>query len=129
MGLSLLADTSAMKVRLPFVEESFIQARDLMGRDFWSYGVEANRKTLEAFLRHHHSQGMGLCSGLVAGEVLFDSSTFEMAKVKVAGMRLLTSASFPGATRTSMAAALLAVKIIEVMLRYFRSVFAEAGDV
>src|SRR5262249_45255736 len=56
LTLSLLADTSATKVTLPFVEESLQQARGLMGQDFWSYGVEANRKTLEAFLRHHHAQ-------------------------------------------------------------------------
>ena len=34
------------------------EARALMGEDFWSYGVSANRKTLEKFLRHHHAQGL-----------------------------------------------------------------------
>jgi 4,5-dihydroxyphthalate decarboxylase len=79
LGLSLLGDTSATKVTLPFVEENLKQARDLMGQDFWSYGVEANRKTLEAFLQHHHTQG--LSSRLVAVEELFHPSTFEAAKV------------------------------------------------
>ncbi len=78
-SLAMLSDTSATKVTLPFVEESLKQARDLMGEDFWSYGVAANRKTLEAFLRHHHSQG--LSSRLVAVEELFHPSTFELAKV------------------------------------------------
>jgi 4,5-dihydroxyphthalate decarboxylase len=32
--------------------------RELMGDDFWPYGVEANRKTLEACLRHHREQGI-----------------------------------------------------------------------
>jgi 4,5-dihydroxyphthalate decarboxylase len=32
--------------------------RALMGDDFWPYGVEANRKTLEACLRHHREQGI-----------------------------------------------------------------------
>ena len=53
-----LGDTSATKVTLPFVEERLAEARALMGEDFWPYGVGANRKTLETFLRHHHAQGL-----------------------------------------------------------------------
>jgi hypothetical protein len=36
--------------------------RALMGEDFWPYGVEANRATLEACLRHHREQGILRCS-------------------------------------------------------------------
>jgi 4,5-dihydroxyphthalate decarboxylase len=57
-ALALLSDTSATKVTLPFVEEQLKAARDLMGDDFWSYGIAPNRKTLETFLRHHHLQGL-----------------------------------------------------------------------
>lgn len=32
--------------------------RQLMGEDLWPYGLEANRKTLDAFLRYHHEQGL-----------------------------------------------------------------------
>jgi 4,5-dihydroxyphthalate decarboxylase len=32
--------------------------RALMGEDYWPYGVEANRKVLEACLRHHREQGI-----------------------------------------------------------------------
>jgi len=32
--------------------------RALMGENFWPYGVEANRNTLEACLRHHREQGI-----------------------------------------------------------------------
>lgn len=32
--------------------------RALMGESFWPYGVEVNRKTLEACLRHHREQGI-----------------------------------------------------------------------
>jgi len=32
--------------------------RALMGEDFWPYGLEPNRKTLEACLRHHRDQGL-----------------------------------------------------------------------
>ena len=74
-ALELLADTSATKVTLPFVEEQLKAARETLGQDFWSYGVEANRKTIEAFLHHHHAQG--LSSRRVALDELFDPSTYE----------------------------------------------------
>ena len=79
VGLEFLSDTSATKVTLPFVEERLAEARALMGEDFWSYGVEENRKTLENFLKHHHSQG--LSSRLVTPEELFHPGTLESFKL------------------------------------------------
>ena len=73
--LDALEDTSATKVTLPFVEEQLRAARELMGHDFWSYGLAANRKVLETFLRHHHAEG--LSSRLVAPEELFHPATHE----------------------------------------------------
>jgi len=78
-ALEQLGDTSATKVTLPFVEERLAEARALMGADFWSYGVGANRKTLEAFLRHHRSQG--LSPRLVTPEELFHPGTLESFKL------------------------------------------------
>jgi 4,5-dihydroxyphthalate decarboxylase len=74
-ALALLADTSATKVTLPFVEEQLKAARETLGEDFWSYGVEKNRRTLEAFVHHHHAQG--LSARKMALEELFDPSTYE----------------------------------------------------
>jgi hypothetical protein len=34
------------------------EAHDLMGKDFWSYGLDGNRDTLATFLRYHHEQGL-----------------------------------------------------------------------
>ena len=79
IALEKLADTSSTKVTLPFVEERLIEARALMGDDFWSYGVASNRTTLDAFLRHHHSQG--LSSRLVAVEEMFHPGTLETFKL------------------------------------------------
>lgn len=78
-ALEQLSDTSATKVTLPFVEERLAEARELMGEDFWPYGVEASRKTLESFLKHHHSQG--LSSRLVTPEELFHPGTLEQFKL------------------------------------------------
>ncbi|MGB7782197.1 MAG: ABC transporter substrate-binding protein, partial [Pseudolabrys sp.] len=79
VALAQLSDTSATKVTLPFVDERLIEARTLMGEDFWSYGAAANRKTLETFLRHHHSQG--LSSRLVSVEEMFHPGTLESFKL------------------------------------------------
>ncbi len=75
-ALAALSDTSATKVTLPFVEETLKSVRELMGDDFWSYGVEPNRHALEYFLRHHHSQG--LSPRLMKVEELFHPSVYEM---------------------------------------------------
>jgi 4,5-dihydroxyphthalate decarboxylase len=79
VALGRLADTAATKVTLPFVEEQLKAARDLMGEDYWSYGLSANVATLETFLRHHRAQG--LSPRLLAPAELFHASTRETVKV------------------------------------------------
>lgn len=74
-----LRDVSAVKVTLPFIEERILEAQKLMGEDYWSYGVPANRHVLETFFRHHHAQG--LSSRLVTPEDLFHPATLESAKI------------------------------------------------
>jgi 4,5-dihydroxyphthalate decarboxylase len=78
-ALDKLADTSATKVTLPFVEEQLKAARDLMGPDFWSYGVEPARKTLETFVQAHHAQG--LSPRLMTVGELFHPATYESYKI------------------------------------------------
>ncbi len=79
MGIARLADTAATKVTLPFVEEQLKAARDQMGADFWSYGFAANRQVLDAFLHHHHAQGLSVRR--VEPEELFHPSSLEAAKI------------------------------------------------
>jgi 4,5-dihydroxyphthalate decarboxylase len=79
IALARLADPSAPKTSLPFLEEQIAAAQQLMGRDYWPNGVAANRATLEAFLAHHHDQG--LSKRKVAVAELFASTTYEMAKI------------------------------------------------
>lgn len=78
-ALELLADTSATKVTLPFVEEQLKAARETMGDDYWSYGVQPNVRTLETFLRHHHSQG--LSARKMSVEEIFHPATYESFKI------------------------------------------------
>jgi 4,5-dihydroxyphthalate decarboxylase len=79
IALEKLSDTSSTKVTLPFVEEQLIGARKLMGEDFWSYGVEKNRKVLDYFLGQHHAQG--LSSRRVSVDELFHPATYEAFKL------------------------------------------------
>ena len=79
IGIEKLSDTSATKVTLPFVEEALTAARALMGEDFWSYGVEPNRKVLDYFLGQHHAQG--LSSRRVSVDELFHPGTYESFKL------------------------------------------------
>jgi 4,5-dihydroxyphthalate decarboxylase len=79
-ALEHLADTSAAKVMLPFVEEQLMAARRLLGDDFWSYGLTAeNRKVLDTFLGYHHAQG--LSARRVAPEELFHPGALEFYKI------------------------------------------------
>lgn len=52
-----LADTSATKVTMPFVEDVLAIVRT-MSADLWSYGLGPNRATLDYFLAAHHAQGL-----------------------------------------------------------------------
>jgi len=74
-----LADTSASKVMLPFVDQQLREAQNLMGRDFWPYGISLNRCCLEYFLHQHHKQG--LSSRLVTISELFHPATFDVARI------------------------------------------------
>ncbi|MGC1459603.1 MAG: ABC transporter substrate-binding protein [Steroidobacteraceae bacterium] len=79
-ALQHLADTSAAKVMLPFVEEQLLAARRLLGDDFWSYGLTpGNRKVLDTFLGYHHAQG--LSARRLVPEELFHPGALEFYKV------------------------------------------------
>ena len=53
-----LCETAALKTMLPWLTAHVEDARREFGDDWWSYGLEKNRKTLETFTRYHHEQGL-----------------------------------------------------------------------
>ena len=53
-----LYETAALKTMLPWLTAHVEDARREFGDDWWSYGLEKNRKTLETFTRYHHEQGL-----------------------------------------------------------------------
>jgi 4,5-dihydroxyphthalate decarboxylase len=64
---------------LPWTGHFAEEIRDLMGDDFWPYGVAANRKTLETFLRYAVEQG--LARREMGVEELFAKETLETFRV------------------------------------------------
>jgi 4,5-dihydroxyphthalate decarboxylase len=74
-----LTQMAALKITLPWIAQEAEDTRALMGDDYWPYGIKANRKTIETFLRYHHSQG--LSARLMKLEELFLPSTMEQAKI------------------------------------------------
>jgi 4,5-dihydroxyphthalate decarboxylase len=79
LTISALADPAAPKVTLPFLDEQVRAAQTLMGWDYWPYGLEKNRATLENFLKHHHYQG--LSPRRLSPEELFHPSVVESFKI------------------------------------------------
>ena len=74
-----LQDTAALKAMLPWLTAHVEDARQEMGDDFWPYGLERNRKTLETFLRYHHEQG--LSKRLLSVDELFAPESLETFKI------------------------------------------------
>jgi len=55
---ALYDQTAALPAMVPWLVAQLEEARKEMGEDWWPYGVAANRKALETFLRYHHEQGL-----------------------------------------------------------------------
>jgi 4,5-dihydroxyphthalate decarboxylase len=72
-SLERLAEINTSRIPLPWLPTSTVEIQALMGRDFWPYGAEGNRKTLEAFLRFAHHQGV--CRRLLSVDELFAPET------------------------------------------------------
>jgi 4,5-dihydroxyphthalate decarboxylase len=54
---------------LPWYGQELEETRSLMGDNYYSYGIEPNRKTLEALFRYSYQQG--LCSRELTIEEVF----------------------------------------------------------
>jgi 4,5-dihydroxyphthalate decarboxylase len=71
-----LETTTSLKVSLPWVTQEFEDTRKLMGKNYWPYGIEANRKELELVMRYTYEQG--LVKRRVKFEELFEPSTLKL---------------------------------------------------
>jgi 4,5-dihydroxyphthalate decarboxylase len=63
-------------ISLPWIAQEIEETRSLMGENFWPYGIEANRKSLEALFEYSYEQG--LANKRLEIEELFHPSTLEL---------------------------------------------------
>ena len=61
---------------LPWYRQELEETMKLMGKNFWPYGIEPNRKTLETLFRYSYEQG--LSSRELTIEELFHPSSLKL---------------------------------------------------
>jgi 4,5-dihydroxyphthalate decarboxylase len=74
-----LDEINFLAVMHPWIVAEHARLKELMGDDYWPYGLQGNRRTLEALCRYSFEQG--LSARLVAPEELFDPGTRELSKI------------------------------------------------
>jgi 4,5-dihydroxyphthalate decarboxylase len=78
-SLQRLREYNTARIPIAWLPTYTAEITSLMGEDFWPYGAEPNRKTLEAFLRFAHNQGV--CKRLLKLDELFAPETASRFKV------------------------------------------------
>ena len=68
-SLARAAELTASRFPIAWVQDAFSDTRRIFGPDPFPYGLDANRKTLEAFLLYCYEQGV--CARHLAPEDLF----------------------------------------------------------
>lgn len=77
--LTHLQHTFALHAALPWLMREVERTRELMGEDWWPYGVEQNRSTIEAVCQYSFEQG--LSARRMTVEELFAPETFDEFKI------------------------------------------------
>jgi 4,5-dihydroxyphthalate decarboxylase len=57
-AMAALAEPVVLAATLPWLVDEVERTRALMGNDYWPYGLEPNRPTLEALVRYSVEQGL-----------------------------------------------------------------------
>jgi 4,5-dihydroxyphthalate decarboxylase len=78
MAYDYMAKAAWFKESLPWFGQEFEETRALMGNNYYSYGIEPNRRTLKALFRYSHQQG--LCNRELTIEELFEPASIELAE-------------------------------------------------
>lgn len=73
LAIDDLYDSDVLQVSLPFLLDHVEETWRVFGKDYWAYGVEPNRPTLDALCRYVVEQG--LAPRIVTPEELFSVST------------------------------------------------------
>lgn len=79
IAISEMKEMSATKITLPWPEVSVQDAAQLMGEDFWRYGVAENASDIETLSSYSLEQG--LATRNLTAEEIFHPSVFEISKI------------------------------------------------
>jgi 4,5-dihydroxyphthalate decarboxylase len=79
MAIERLLEENEPMATYPWIDGVVAEAQQIMGKDYWPYGLEENRKTVETFLRYHREQG--LAERTLAVEELFVPSTMVRSRI------------------------------------------------
>ena len=77
-ALQRLGTTGWAMISLPWLSQDVEATRELMGENYWPYGIESNRDTLTALLQYSYEQG--LTERVLSPEELFHASTLELTE-------------------------------------------------
>ena len=58
LAYDYLSTSAWYKTSLPWVTQEMEETRTLMGKNYWPYGIEPNRKALTALFRYSYDQGL-----------------------------------------------------------------------
>jgi len=78
-ALANLRDNNALFASLPWLVAEAERTRELMGDDWWPYGVDKNREAIEALCEYSFEQG--LSTRRMGAEELFAPETLDEFKV------------------------------------------------
>ncbi len=78
LAMAELQHAGRLSVTLPWVVAEYQATKALMGDDYWSYGIAANKREFEALSRYAVEQG--LAKRPVTPQDLFAASTLELAR-------------------------------------------------
>jgi 4,5-dihydroxyphthalate decarboxylase len=79
LSLARATEIGASATPVPWMADHTRRWREVAGEDFWPYGIEPNRPTLEAFLQYSFEQG--ICEKRLQPEDLFAPETRERFKI------------------------------------------------
>ncbi len=73
-----LETTTVLRTTLPWAKDEYESTVEIMGDNYWEYGIEANRKELEAIMRYVYDQG--LVKEQITFEEMFASSKINLVE-------------------------------------------------
>ena len=79
LAYTLNYQTGALRYMFPWMNEEIEIMENIMGKDYWPYGTENNKKTLDAFLDYMFRQG--LAKKHYRPEEIFAKETLDMFRI------------------------------------------------